>query len=85
MQRNKGLRKLLLSRNPALGDEGVKALCEGLCHSNIRNLQLEEVGMGDEVNGREIARAEVVTEENLDDEVMGEAALVCAFVGARQP
>ena len=49
LKRNKGLRKLLLSRNPALGDEGVKALCEGLSHSSIRNLQLEEVGMGDEV------------------------------------
>lgn len=48
LKSNRGLRKLLLSRNPALGDAGVSTLCEGLRESQVKNLQLEEVEMGDE-------------------------------------
>ena len=48
LKKNGGLRRLVLSRNPDLGDAGVRALCECLCESSVRDLQLEEVGMGDE-------------------------------------
>jgi hypothetical protein len=47
LKANRALRRLLLSRNPALGDAGVSALCEGLCESNVCDLQLEEVGLSD--------------------------------------
>jgi len=48
LKSNRGLRRLVISRNPAMGDAGVRGLCEGLCESSVRDLQMEEVGMGDE-------------------------------------
>ena len=56
LKSNRALRKLLLSRNPALGDAGVGALCEGLCESSVSELFLEEVEMGDE-GARSLATA----------------------------